>query len=337
MDEGKQALVLGATGCIGNNIVRTCLDAGWNVRAFHRASSKTWMLDGLDVEHTIGDLADPASLVAAMRGCDFVFHAAAYYPRHSLDMDGALREAVGGMRHVLDAATEAGVGRLVYTSTLTTIGPPGGATAPAREAGRLSDERDFYLPGSTRSAYFETKWAMETEAWRAVAEGLPIVIVNPTAVFGPWDVKPTTGEILLNVAKGRFPVWLDLDVNLVDARDVGQGQVLAAERGRVGQRYILGGENLPVREALTLAAEEAGVKPPHWKASLGLVGTVVKIGEALGRLPLIQPLPLEHFKTLREWRALNTDKARLELGFEPRPFVKTVRDTLAWFRKYGYL
>jgi dihydroflavonol-4-reductase len=265
-----------------------------------------------------------------MRGCEFVFHAAAYYPRHSLDMAGSLREAVGGMRNVLDAAAQAAVGRLVYTSTLTTLGSPG-------ESGRLADERDFYLPGSTRSAYFESKWAMEAEAWRAAAAGLPVVIVNPTAVFGPWDVKPTTGEILLNVAKGRFPVWLDLQVNVVDARDVGQGHVLAAERGSTGQRYILGGENLAVREALTITAKEAGASPPRWQASLGLVDRLVRIGEVLGRLPLIRPLPLEHFKTLREWRALNTAKARRDLGFAPRPFIETVRDTLAWFRAYGYL
>jgi dihydroflavonol-4-reductase len=324
------ALVLGASGCIGNNVVRACLKVGWSVRALHRASNKTWMLDGLDVEHAIGDLHDPDSLVAAMRGCDVVFHAAAYYPLHSLDMAGSLREAVSGMRHVLRATAEAKVGRLVYTSTLTTVGPPS-------EPGRMADERDFYLPGSTHSAYFETKWAMEAEAWRAAAEGLPVIIVNPTAVFGPWDVKPTTGEILVNVAKGRFPVWLDLEANIVDARDVGLGQVRAAERGRTGQRYILGGENLPVREALTIAAREAGAQPPRWHSSLRLVGAVVQVGEAFGRLPLVRPLPLEHFKTLREWRALDTAKARTELGYTSRPFVETVRDSLAWFREYGYL
>jgi dihydroflavonol-4-reductase len=324
------ALVLGSTGCIGNNVVRACLEAGWTVRAFHRASSKTWMLDGLQVGHAIGDLADPASLVTAMHGCDVVFHAAAYYPRHSLDMAGSLRHAVSQMRTVLRAAAETGVGRLVYTSTLTTLGPPA-------EPGRLADEGGFYLPGSTHSAYFESKWAMEAEAWRAIAEGLPLVIVNPTVVFGPWDVKPTTGEILLNIAKGRLPVWLDLEINVADARDVGQGEVLAAQHGRVGQRYILGGENLALREALTVAAGEAGARPPRWQASLGLVRTVVRIGEALGHLPLVTPLPLEHFKTLSEWRALNTDKARRELGFQPRPFVDTVRDTLSWFREHGYL
>jgi dihydroflavonol-4-reductase len=325
-----KAVVLGSTGCIGNNVVRACLSAGWSVRAFHRKTSPIWMLDGLDVEHAIGDLGEPASLMAAMRGCDVVFHAAAYYPRHSLDMAGSLRNAVHGMRNVLHAAAGAGVGRLVYTSTLTTIGPPS-------EPGRLADERDFYLPGSTDSAYFESKWAMEAELWRAIAQGLPAVIVNPTAVFGPWDVKPATGEILLNVAKGYLPIWLDLDVNIVDARDVGQGQVLAAERGQLGHRYILGGENLSLREALTIAAQEAGVSPPRWRAKLGLISTIVRIGEALGRVPMVQPLPLEHFKTLQEWRALDTGKARHELGLEPRPFGDTVRDTLAWFREYGYL
>lgn len=325
-----KALVLGSTGCIGNNIVRACLAAGWLVRAFHRPTSQTWMLDGLDVELFAGDLADPVSLLGAMQGCDVVFHAAAYYPKHSLDMAGSLREAVRGIRHVLDAANQAGIGRLVYTSTLTTIGPPS-------EPGRLADEQDFYLPGSTNSAYFETKWAMEAEVWRAAAGGLPAIIVNPTAVFGPWDVKPTTGEILVNVAKGRMPIWLDLEVNVVDARDVGRGQLLAAERGRTGQRYILGSENLPLRTALSLTAEAAGVRPPRWQASVGMVSALVRAGEAVGRLPFIQPLPLEHFKTLREWRPLNTSKARQELGFEPRPCTETIQDTLAWFHKHGYL
>jgi dihydroflavonol-4-reductase len=130
---------------------------------------------------------------------------------------------------------------------------------------------------------------------------------------------------------------MDLEVNVVDARDVGLGEVLAAERGHVGQRYILGGENLTVREALSTTAKQAGVRPPRWRAPLGLIQGIVQVGEGVGHLPLIEPLPLEHFKTIAEWRALNTSKAREELGFLPRPFPETVRDTLAWFREYGYL
>jgi dihydroflavonol-4-reductase len=325
-----EALVLGATGCIGNNIVRACLAAGWSVRAFHRPTSKTWMLDDLDLLRITGDLSDPGSLLAAMKGCDLVFHAAAYYPRHSLDMAGSVWEAVSGMRHVLASAARAGVGRLIYTSTLTTIGP-------SADPGRLADERDFYLPGSTNSAYFESKWAMEAEAWRAIAQGQPVVIVNPTAVFGPWDVKPTTGEILLLAAKGRVPVWLDVEANVVDARDVAVGQVLAAQRGRPGQRYILGGENVPLREALRLVAREAGVQPPRRRVSLQTVAALVRVGETVGRLPFVGPLPLEHLKTLREWQALSIAKAQQELGFAHRPLVETVRDTLDWFRAHGYL
>lgn len=178
---------------------------------------------------------------------------------------------------------------------------------------------------------------MEAEAWRAAASGLPVVIVNPTAVLGPWDIKPTTGEILRNVAKGRIPVWLDLWVNIVDARDVGVGHVLAAKRGRIGQRYILGGDNLAMREALTSATREAGVRAPRWQVSPGIVTALVKVAEALSRLPVVQPVPVEHLKTMREWRALNTEKARRELGFDPRPCAETIRDTLAWFKEYGYL
>jgi dihydroflavonol-4-reductase len=178
---------------------------------------------------------------------------------------------------------------------------------------------------------------MEAEAWMSLADGLPLVIVNPTVVIGPWDAKPTTSQILLDVAKGRFPVWLDLKVNVVDARDVGQGHVLAARRGRSGQRYILGGTNLPLRDALTLAAREIGTRPPRWQVSPNLIKSVVSIAELLGRLPLLKPLPLEQVKTVSEWRALSTNKARRELGFEHRPYVETLCDALAWFKEYGYL
>lgn len=322
--------VLGSTGCIGNNIVRACLDAGWEVRAFHRATSPTWVLDELAVERVVGDLAEGDSLRAAMHGCQVAFHAAAHYPLHSLDIAASVRRSGSEMRAVLWAARQSGIGRLVYTSSLTTIGPP-------VEPDRPSDERSFYLPGSTPSAYFEAKWAAESEAWRAIAEGLPVVIVNPTVTFGPWDVKPATGEILVRVARGQLPIWVDRQLNVVDARDVARGHVLAAERGRVGQRYILGANNVPLRDMLHLAAQHAGVRTPRWQVSTRTVDRLVAVGEALGRLPGVRPLPLEHLKTLRHWRALSVDKARRELGHTYRPLAETIQDTLAWFRKHGYL
>jgi dihydroflavonol-4-reductase len=164
-----------------------------------------------------------------------------------------------------------------------------------------------------------------------------VVIVNPTVTFGPWDVKPATGEILVRVARGQLPIWVDQQLNVVDARDVARGHVLAAEHGRVGQRYILGANNVPLREMLHLAAQYAGAPPPRWQLSTRAVGRLVTIGEALGRLPGVHPLPLEHLKTLRHWRALSVEKARQELGHTYRPLAQTIEDTLAWFRRHGYL
>lgn len=325
-----KALVLGATGMIGGNIARTLAAAGIAVRGLKRPHSPTWHLEGVPIEWAVGDLADRSSLVAAMEGCQVLFHAAAYYPRHSCDLRGDLRTAITDLRSVLASAAETQLEKTIYTSSLTTIGPP-------REPGRLADERDWYLPGSVHSAYFEVKYAMEAEVLRATATGLPVVVVNPTVVLGPGDVKPTTSALLVTVAKGWVPVWVPATVNIVDVRDVAAAQVTAIERGRVGERYILGGHNVSVRQALTLAATLVGVRPPRRSVSLKLIDTLVGLGEAVGRLPLIPPLPLEHIKTMRQWQPLNTEKAQNELGLKPRPLEKTIRDSLVWFQAHGYI
>jgi dihydroflavonol-4-reductase len=264
------------------------------------------------------------SLCAAMRGCDVVFHSAAAYPRAERDMPGWVSRSVTQIRAILQAAHDVRVSRFVYTSTLTTIGFPG-------ETGRLADERDFYVPGTSRSLYYEAKFAMEMEVFRAAAEGLPVIILNPTAVFGPGDVKPTTGEVLLRTAKGHIPVYFDAVVNSVDVRDVVAAHITAAERGRVGQRYILGGYNLTLQEVLTTTAQVAGVRPPRWKLSTGTVDAVIRISEGMHL-----PLP-DLVKTIRHWQPVNSDKAQSELGLSARPFEKTARDTIAWFRGNHYL
>ena len=331
-----QVLVLGATGFIGGHVARAALARGWHVRALRRRANAVGAIgDVADrIEWIQGELpfvASPgrgsergADARDAMRGCDVVFHAAAAYPRAERDIAGWVRGSVMQMRAVLQAARDANVGRLVYTSSLTTVGPPG-------QPGRLADERDFYVPGSVRSAYYEAKYAMEMEAFRAAAEGLPIVILNPTTVMGPGDIKPTTSELLLYVARRQIPFYFQATINLVDGRDVAAAHVSAAEHASCGQRYILGGHNLALKDGLTIAAHAAGVTPPRWEIPFHTVEALVGLGDWL-RLPLP-----DLARTLRFLQPLNSDKAHRELGMHPRPVEETARDTIEWFRKNRYL
>ena len=321
-----RATVLGATGFIGGQITRAALAAGYSVRAVRRRHSVGALTDiSHQVEWVQGNLDDVDSLVAAAYGCDVLFHAAAHYPQGSRDTAGEVAYAEAQMGRVLEAARCAGVGRLIYTSSLTTIGPPS-------QPGRLADERDFYTPGSSDSAYYECKFAMEQNALRAAADGLPVVVLLPSAVFGPGDVKPTTGQVLLTVAKARVPVYLDATINVVDGRDVAAAHIAAVERGQVGHRYIIGGHNLTVRQALTLAAVEAGVAPPRFKLPRVIVDALVRLSDAL---PGVE-LP-DHARTLHLLQPLSTLKAERELGLTARSFEQTLRDTLAWFHEHRYL
>jgi dihydroflavonol-4-reductase len=317
--------ILGATGFIGGQIARAALAQGLQVRGMRRRPTATGAIGDLDIEWVTGDLTDPASLVTAMRGCPLVFHAAGYYPRRARNIWETVCHGVTGMRNVLTAAVTAGVKRVVYTSALSTVGSPADPTC-------LAGERDLYTPGSAPNPYFEVKWAMEMEAMRATAQGLPVIVMLPTAVFGPGDVKPTTGSLLLIVAKGRIPGYVEGTINVVDGRDVAAGHVAAARRGQPGQRYILGGHNLTIREMLAIAAEVAGRKPPRARLPQWLVGTAAMVGGRLG-------IPgTHHLRAIRHWQALDTSHAREELGLpEPIPFEQTCRETLAWFHEHGYL
>jgi dihydroflavonol-4-reductase len=317
--------ILGATGFIGGQIARAALARGWQVRGLRRRPAATGAIGDLEIEWMSGDLTDPASLVTAMRGCPLVFHAAGYYPHRARNVWETVRHGVTGMRNVLAAAVTAGVRRLVYTSALTTIGP---SADPARTA----NERDLYTPGSVPNPYFEVKWAMEMEAMRATAQGLPVVVVLPTAVFGPGDVKPTTSSLLLMVARRRIPGYVEGTINVVDGRDVAAGHIAAGGRGQSGQRYILGGHNLTFREMLTIAAEAAGRKPPRFRLPPRLVQAAAKMGGRLGVSGIHQ------LRAIRHWQSLDTTRAREELDLpEPIPFEQTCRDTLDWFREHGYL
>ena len=319
--------VVGATGFIGGQIVRAALARGWVVRAVRRRPNAVGALEDVadQIEWVQADLNDPASLIPAFRGCPLLFHAAAYYPRKAVDPWEAVRHGVTGMRNLLSAAATAGVKRIVYTSSLSTVGPP-------REPGRWANEEDLYLPGSVRLPYFEVKWAMEAEALRASAGGLPVVVVIPSAVIGPGDVKPTTSSLLLMVAKRQLRWAVEGRLNVVDGRDLAVGHVLAAERGRPGRRYIIGGHNMTIREMVTIMAEAASVPPPRRTLPVGLIELMGRIGHRLG-LPAAGQM-----QAVRHWQPLDTSRARQELGLpEPRPFEETCRDTVAWFRAHGYL
>lgn len=320
----KPICVLGATGFIGGQIALAAVEGGWRVRATRRRPAATGAVGDAPVEWVTADLADAGSLAAAMSGCGAVFHAAATYPQDFRHISAEVARAEREMRGVLAAARAARVDVLVYTSTLSTAAAWKAGAGP----GRLIDEGDFYQPGSVRSAYYEAKAAMER---LALAEReLPVIALLPTAVFGPGDVKPTTGLALLEAARGRIPVYIDATLDVVDGRDVAASHLAAVERGRAGERYILGGHAVPMRELLGLACAAAGRRPPRIKLSRQVMAGLVAVADALPGLSLP-----ENIRTFAYWQPLSSERARRELGHRNRPLGETVRDTLAWFAARG--
>lgn len=324
----KRALVLGATGFIGGHIALAALEQGWEVRGLRRQTNATGHLGKADVQWVDGDIERYETLPPAFHGIDVVFHAAGFYPNHSRSVATQVVHAVQQTRNVMQAAVQADVRRLLYTSSLTTIGHP------AADETRLANEQDHYIPGSvSQSAYYECKYAMESEVLREAASGFPTVVLNPTVVFGPGDLHRATGELLLAVARGWGIVWLDAVMNVVDVRDTADAHIRAAEVGRVGERYLLGGHTLSMKELFSLIAGIAGVRPPrfelpHWFIRLFL--------RTLGGLPVFSRMS-NHLWGIRRWRGFNIAKARQELNLVPRPIEETLCDALAWYRTHGYL
>jgi dihydroflavonol-4-reductase len=353
-----RCLVLGAAGFIGGQIARAAVDRGWQVRGLRRRPGAVGAIGDLDVTWIEGDLASCASLVTAMLDCEIVFHCAGAYPHDARQIDASTAAAVEQMRHVLAAAREAGVRRLVYTSSFTTIGRPDteiarsndfsrspspGTTEVVTTDLRLADERDFYVPGTVNDPYYEAKWAMEVEALQAARRdnsetrslgetgGLEVVVLCPVAVFGPGDVHLSVSQPLLMTAQGRLPFYLDATFSVVDVRDAAEAHVAAAERGRSGARYILCGHNLTMRAGLAEIAAVAGVRPPFVKLGGPLLQAVIAAGS------LIPGSNAAYLRTIPLWRPVSNAQAVAELGLRVRPFAETVRDALAWFRERGYL
>ena len=323
----KPALVTGATGFLGWHVARRLLDRGYKVRVFAREPSK---LRDLEVEVAVGDLRDPSSVSAAVDGCATVFHVAADYRLWARHPNELYRSNVDGTRNLLEAATRAGVERVVYTSTVGCIGVP---------ADGLGNENQPVRLENMTGAYKRSKFLAEQVALGHARDGAPVVVVNPTAPVGDHDFKPTpTGKIIVDFLKGRMPAYVDTGLNLLNAADAAEGHLLACERGRPGERYILGSENLTLRDIFGRLERISGVKAPGVRLpypAAYLVG-VVSTGFAYvsGREPRA---PLDAVRMARKKMFVSTAKAERELGFSPAGSDVGLQRAVEWFRRNGYV
>lgn len=320
------ALVTGASGFLGWHVARVLTERGYSVRALCRPSSQ---IRELAVERVTGDLRDPDSLVRAVDGCELVFHVAADYRLWSRNPEDLYRSNVDGTRNLLDAAARAGVRRIVYTSTVGCIGMP---------ENELGDESTPVSLDDMAGHYKRSKWLAEQVALEKARSGLPVVIVNPTAPIGDHDWKPTpTGKIVVDFLRNKLPAFVDTGLNIVDARDIAAGHVLAAERGRIGERYILGCENLTLEQILHRLANLAGKPAPKTKIPYALAYATGVITTAFANLSGREPLaPLEGVKMARKKMFVTHAKAANELGFAPGPAESALEKAVKWFRDNGY-
>jgi dihydroflavonol-4-reductase len=326
-----KALVTGATGFVGAAIARALLAADWQVRVLARHGSDRRNLQDLPVEVMEGDLTEPKSLQRAAQGCVGLFHAAADYRLGAPDPSQLYSANVEGTRNILEAASRAGVERIVYTSSVATIGIPSDGT-PGDEATPNSLENMI-------GHYKRSKYLAEEVVRKAAGAGAPIVIVSPSTPVGPGDVKPTpTGQLVLDAAAGRMPAYVDTGLNIVHVDDVAAGHLLAYERGKAGERYILGGQDMTLREILALISTLVGRAPPRVRLPYGLVLPIAYLAEGYARLSgRSGRITLEGVRMSRKRMFFSSAKAERELGYTFRPPIEAFKDAIRWFRDIGLL
>ena len=324
------ALVTGGTGFLGAHLVRALLREGETVRCLVRPGTDRRNLAGQPVDAVEGDVSDPSATVRAVRGCDTVFHAAALYQLWVPDPAPMYRANVGGTRTVLTAAGEAGAKRVVYTSTVAALGNPGD--------GRPGTETTPVTLAEMVGHYRRSKFLAEQEALRLARSGLPVVIVNPTAPVGAYDVKPTpTGQMIVDFLRGRMRGVLRTGLNLVAASDVATGHLLAAERGKVGHRYILGHANLMLQEIFALLARLTGIPAPRLRVPYVVAVAAAAASEGLSRLTGRPPrIPLTGVRMARKVMFFDAGKAVRELGLPQTPVEGALREAVDWFTAHGY-
>lgn len=326
-----RALVTGATGFVGAAVARALLKEGWEVRALARKGSDRRNLQAIAVEVSEGDLADAGSLARALAGCEGLFHVAADYRLGAFDPQQLYKTNVEGTRNILDAARNAGVRRVVYTSSVATIGIPKDGTPGTEES--PSTVADMI------GHYKRSKFLAEEVAREAARAGLAVVIVNPSTPVGPGDVKPTpTGQLVFDAAAGRMPAYVDTGLNIVHVDDVANGHLLAYHRGRVGERYILGGQDMTLREILIDIARLVGRKPPSVRLPSGVVMPIAYVAEAFARLTgRSTRITVEGVRMARKLMFFSSAKAARELGYQWRAPTQAFVDAIQWFREQGLL
>jgi len=324
-------LVTGATGFVGSHVARQLVSQGHAVRILVRRTSNLGVLEGLNAERVEGDLRDAPSLERAMRGVRRVFHVAADYRLWTRRPQEIYECNVQGTRRLLDAAGKAGVEKFVYTSTVATIAVPRPGALPNEETRATVDEMIGH--------YKRSKFMAEQEAMRAAADGLPVVIVNPTAPVGPGDWKPTpTGRILLDFLNGKMPAYVDTGLNVAAVEDVAAGHLLAAEKGRVGERYILGGRNMTLKQILDALSAITGRPAPWVRLPHAVALAAGYADEWISRLAGREPqIPVEGVKMSRHRMFVASDKAERELGYQTSSVEAALERAVRWYEERGYV
>jgi len=324
------ALVTGASGFVGSAVARALLARGLHVRVLMRPTADRRNIADLDCEPVLGDMRDEAAMISAMEGARYFFHVAADYRLWAPDPREIERNNLLGAQATMNAALKCGVERVVYTSSVAALKP--GPTAV--------DETSRHTPQSVIGAYKRSKLVAEREVERLVQEaGLPAVIVAPSTPIGPRDIKPTpTGRIIVEAATGKMPAFVDTGLNLVHVDDVAQGHLAALDRGRIGENYILGGEDVSLQTMLSDIAALSGRRAPRVKLPRAPLFPIAWGAEALARITGKEPLLTADALRMSRYRMFfSSEKAKRELGYQARAYRKGIEDALAWFGAHGYL
>ena len=332
-----KCFVTGGSGFIGANLIQELVARGHSVRALLRPGSDTRELEGADYERVEGDVSDRSALAKGLRGCDWCFHVAASYHLWLADYVPMYAANVDGTRNVLELAAGEGCSRIVYTSTVGCIGLPkeiNGMVTP-------TDESTPVAEAQMSNHYKLSKWKAEVVARELAAKGLPVVIVNPSAPIGPRDVKPTpTGKVIVDFLNREMPAYLDTGLNWVHVRDVAVGHILAAEKGRVGERYILGNAdgNWTMKDAFAVLAEITGLPAPKFRVPYVVALAAAHVDETISRFTGKPPkAPVGGVRMARYKMFFNPAKAIRELGLPQTPPKQALADAVQWFRTHGYV